>query len=149
MLFVLRRSSKPASGGGRHINACAASKAGGDGRVDNAHPGGSESSEPLAFRALRISRSRDGLALAFISSTNRRSSSAISASDVRRGGRSNRPGPHATWARVIVGWASDDFRRGHPLLLVPDGNVLHLDAVAEDVWIPATVAGANTDVFRS
>ncbi len=41
----------------------------------NAHPGGSVSSQPLAFRALRVSSSRDGPALAFNSATNRRSSS--------------------------------------------------------------------------
>src|SRR5512135_3273085 len=38
--------------------------------------------------------------------------------------------------------------RRHPHLLVPDGHVPDLDAVAEDMWLPAAVAGAYPDVLR-
>src|SRR5208337_83118 len=43
---------------------------------------------------------------------------------------------------------SRDLGRRHPHLLVPDGDVPDLDAVAEDVRLPATVAGAYPDVLR-
>ena len=41
-----------------------------------------------------------------------------------------------------------DLGRGHPHLLVPDGDMPDLDAVAEDVGLPAAVAGAYPDIFR-
>ena len=38
--------------------------------------------------------------------------------------------------------------RRHAHLLVPDGDVPDLDAVAEDMGLPAAVTGADPDVLR-
>src|SRR5262245_9758093 len=45
------------------------------------------------------------------------------------------------------GVSRGDLGRRHPHLLVPDGNVPHLDSVPEDVGLPAAVAGADPNVL--